>query len=69
MELTRYKDNVQIIRKLAKYIDENPQERFIQALWNVGLINNLPQNDINNIPVIEDRYHEEPHTTLERMRK
>lgn len=56
----RIKNNKAILKIIAKYIDEHPDMRFIQILWNMKLIN-------SNDGVIEDRYSEEPYKTLKKL--
>ena len=51
----RYNTNIQIIDIILEYIKENPNQRFIQALWNLDIVNNT------------DRYNEEPQVTLNRI--
>lgn len=51
----RYPSNIQIIKEIIKYIKENKNQRFIQALWNLDIINTT------------DRYSEESTITLKRI--
>lgn len=51
----RYPSNIQIIKEIIKYIKENKNQRFIQALWNLDIINTT------------DRYNEESTITLKRI--
>ena len=44
----------------------NSDIRFIQALWNLGII--TAENSITGGLIIEDRYYEEPFTTINRMK-
>ena len=37
--MTRYEANKKILEILLKYIENNPEQRFIQILWNLDLIN------------------------------
>ena len=60
---TRYENNVKILKYIAKYIDNNPQQRFIQILWNLGIINRNEYDSIN----IEDKYYEESEITLKKL--
>jgi len=48
---------IEILKLLEYYILTNPQIRFCQALYNLGIINN------------EDRFYEESNRTLTRLRK
>jgi hypothetical protein len=61
--------NKQILDRICKYIENNPDMRFIQALWNLNLINRVASNEIPNAWLIEDRYYEEPDKTLSKLRK
>lgn len=60
--MTRYEANKKILEILSKYIENNPEQRFIQILWNLELIN------ICNSELIEDRYNEESEITLSNLR-
>ena len=60
---TRYENNVKILKYIAKYIDNNPQQRFIQILWNLGIINRNEYDSMN----IEDKYYEESEITLKKL--
>ena len=51
--MTRYEANKKILEILSKYIENNPEQRFVQILWNLDLIN------IGNSELIEDRYNED----------
>lgn len=64
--MSRQKENEIILEKIHSYIKANPNIRFIQALWNLGII--TAENSVTGGLVIEDRYHEEPSTTLNRMK-
>lgn len=44
----------------------NPDIRFIQALWNLGII--TAENSVTGGLIIEDRHHEESFTTINRMK-
>lgn len=52
---TRLETNQQILRLLSQYINENPHQRFIQALWNLDIVNGA------------DRFSEEPQITLKKV--
>ena len=60
--MTRYEANKKILEILLKYIENNPEQRFIQILWNLKLLN------IYNSELIEDRYNEESETTLNKLK-
>lgn len=55
--------NLRIIKKIEEYIEKNPQMRFIQALWALGIITR--DGDLN----IEDRFYEEPDETFKNVIK
>lgn len=48
---------IEILKLLEDYILTNPQIRFCQALYNLGIVNN------------EDKFYEESNRTLARLRK
>ena len=48
---------IEILKLIEDYILMNPQIRFCQALYNLGIINN------------EDKFYEESNRTLVRLRK
>lgn len=58
----RKKYNEKLLKRLEEYLSENPEIRFIQALWNLGIIDKA--ND-----VFVDRYYEEPKVTYKRVCK
>lgn len=47
----------QIINYLLKFITNNPEMRFIQVLWALGVVDN------------SDRFYEESNTTLEKVKR
>ena len=53
----RNKYNTECMNKLLKFLEENPDLRFIQALWALNIISN------------EDRFYEEPDVTLEKIQE
>lgn len=55
-DFERQKYNLEILEQLKQFVQENPTQRFIQALWNLGIIDG------------EDRYNEEPQITLEKVK-
>ena len=70
----RQEYNLKIIQKIFALVMEEPDLRFIQALWALGIIDRLPVINTNNdiateVPLIKDRFYEEPEDTLERMKK
>ena len=59
-------ENEIILAAIQKYLKDNPNIRFIQALWNLGII--TAENSVTGGLVIEDRYNEKSSTTLDRMK-
>ena len=55
-----------ILSVIQNYLKNNPNIRFIQALWNLGII--TAENSVTRGLVIEDRYNEKSSTTLDRMK-
>lgn len=64
--MSRQKENEIILSVIQNYLKNNPNIRFIQALWNLGII--TAENSITGGLIIEDRYHEESFTTINRMK-
>lgn len=60
----RQEYNLKIIQKIFALVMEEPDLRFIQALWALGVIDRE-----NSSLDIKDRFYEEPEDTLERMEK
>ena len=68
MELKfRYKNNLIILNILREYLENNPDIRFIQALWNLGIIDRDSIWNIGEINNPIDRFYEEPDETLKRI--
>ena len=59
-------ENEIILATIQKYLKDNPNIRFIQALWNLGII--TAENSVTEGLVIEDRYNEKSSTTIDRMK-
>lgn len=59
----RQEYNLKILQKLFTLIMEEPDLRFIQALWALGIIDR--DENMN----VKDRFHEEPEETLRRIRE
>lgn len=55
--------NLQIIQEILSIILDEPDLRFIQALWALGIIDR--DENMN----VKDRFHEEPEETLRRIRE
>ena len=64
--MSRQKENEIILSVIQNYLKNNPNIRFIQALWNLGII--TAENSVTGGLVIEDRYNEKSSTTLDRMK-
>lgn len=58
----RAKNNALILEEIKDYLTKNPSIRFIQALWNLGIITR------DNKFQIVDRFYEEPGVTLNLVR-
>lgn len=58
----RQKYNLKILQRLFTLIMDEPDLRFIQALWTLKLVDR--ENDSLNI---KDRFYEEPEDTLRRI--
>ena len=68
--MNRIEANKQIIKKLEEFINNNPNMRFIQALWALNIINAKPVYNKElgyHEQKIEDRFYEEPSETLKRI--
>lgn len=59
-------ENEIILATIQKYLKDNPNIRFIQALWNLGII--TAENSVTGGLVIEDRYNEKSSTTIDRIK-
>lgn len=59
--MTRYEANKKIIKILSATAENNPDLRFIQILWQLGIIN------LYNGWLIEDRFYEESEQTLKKL--
>ena len=55
--MDRYINNLEILKRLDTFLHENPEMRFIQALWALNIVDN------------SDRFYEESSYTLKKMRK
>ena len=66
--MNRKEDNKKLLEILEKYLEANPDIRFIQALWNLGIIDREVIDDsAHEILVPTDRFYEEPNDTLRRI--
>lgn len=64
MESTRLLYNKAILAKLQRLIEEHPEQRFTQLLWNVGIFR-TESEDANSR--IVDTYNEESEITWKNM--
>ncbi len=55
-DLKRQKCNLEILEQVKQFVQEYPSQRFIQALWNLAIVDR------------EDRYNEEPKITLKKVK-
>ena len=58
----RQENNLKILKHLFEVIIDEPDLRFIQILWALGIIDRE-----NGSLDIKDRFHEEPEITLKKM--
>lgn len=64
--MTRLKKNVELLGILKNIIENNPDLRFGQILFNYGFV--LPDHyEKKKGWMMKDPFHEEPSTTLERV--
>lgn len=64
---SRIEANKKLLELLNEYLCKNTDVRFIQALWNLGIIDHVPlEHNPSGFTVI-DRYYEESETTLKRI--
>ena len=59
--------NLKIIKELTKIIENNPDWRFQQTLWNCGIISRN-YNDQDELE-IEDKFYENSKITLNALQK
>lgn len=66
----RIEANKKLLALLEEKLCKNPELRFIQALWSLGVIDSIEEND-NGINLLEvvDRFYEESTDTLKRICK
>ena len=65
--LKRKSANYQIIIRLINYMEKHPDQRFTQALQNLGIISGYTDKMLQRF-VIDDRFYEESEDTLEKMK-
>lgn len=64
----RIKYNNKILDIIKEYLCKHPDMRFIQALWALGIIDTMYRSIAgHDVPIIIDRFSEEPNKTLERI--
>lgn len=66
--MSRKEDNEKLLKILKDYLEANPDIRFIQALWNLNIIDKQTIDACGfEYSFIIDRFSEEPNETLERI--
>lgn len=66
--MNRYKNNLILLNMLREYLENNPDIRFIQALWNLKIIDSKITEGIGHEIIVPiDRFYEEPFETLKRI--
>lgn len=66
--MNRKEENEKILGILKDYLESNPDVRFIQALWALGIIDReVIDGSAHEIYVPVDRFYEEPNETLKRI--
>lgn len=65
--MDRLKYNKKILEILEEYLVSNPEIRFIQALWNLKIIDREPIWNPGEVNPPIDRFYEEPDKTLDRI--
>lgn len=65
--MNRKEENEKLLKILKDYLEANPDIRFIQALWNLRIIDRDPVWNPGEINPPIDRFYEEPSETLKRI--
>lgn len=66
--MNRKEGNEKLLQLLKDYLEANPDIRFIQALWNLNIIDDkIIEGNGHDIVVLVDRFYEEPDETLKRI--
>lgn len=66
--MNRKEENKKLLKILEDYLESNPDIRFIQALWALGIIDReVTDSSGFETSFIIDRFYEEPNKTLERV--
>ena len=66
--MTRQEYNRQIIKEISEHIETYPDTRFVQALWNMGIITSNGLSETTGKHDIVDKYNEESKQTLGNIR-
>lgn len=67
--MNRKEYNEKILTLLKEYLEKYPDIRFIQALWNLGIIDSeVIDSPGHEIFVPRDRFYEEPDETYKRIK-
>ena len=67
--MNRQDYNRLILDKLHLIVEENPDLRFGQILWNLGILNWEERTDYRATPIIRDIYNDESKDIYENLRK
>lgn len=62
----RIEANLKLLELLKETLCKNPELRFIQALWNLGIIDRAKE-EWGKSSYIRDRFYEESEDTLKRI--
>lgn len=65
--MDRIQANLKLLEILNEYLCKNPDCRFIQALWNLKLIDKEPSWNSGEVNPPIDRFYEESNETLRRI--
>lgn len=66
--MNRKEENKKLLKVLEDYLENNPDIRFIQALWALGIIDReVTDSSGFETSFIVDRFYEESDKTLERI--
>ena len=65
--MNRIEANIKLLEILKETLCKNPDIRFIQALWNLRIIDRDPVWNPGEINPPIDRFYEEPSETLKRI--
>lgn len=67
-DIDRLESNKKLLELLEEYLNSNPDIRFIQALWNLDIIDRQVIDACGfETSFIVDRFYEEPKETLKRI--